>query len=248
MNAKALLLITAVLSCAWLPAYGQSTRERVTMLENNVARLERLLENNQVMQTQLLQRIQELQTENQALRNDIDKLQFDAEQGSDRQRQLYLDLDARLQALESRGGALPAAPDAGGAGEAPAVGDAEAYQAAFDLLKQGDYAEAKTAFAAFLATYADSPMRGNAQYWLAETHYVSTEFETALTEFQKVIRDYPTTRKVPDAWLKIGYCNYELKRWNDARVALRTVVTRYADSTAARLAEQRLTQMQNEGH
>ena len=90
-------------------------------------------------------------------------------------------------------------------------------------------------------------MRGNAQYWLGETYYVTKDFETALGNFQTVVTDYGTTRKVPDAWLKIGYCNYELQRWDAARTALNTVVTRYGDSTAAKLAEQRLEQMRKEG-
>lgn len=234
-----------------LPVAAQSTRDRLTTLESSVARLERLLQNNQAMQTDLLRRINELQAENQALRDDIDRLQFESTQSADRQRQLYLDLDQRIQAMEA--GGATSAPIAGAAsngnGQAvAAVGDEQSYQAAFDMLKAGQYPEAQAAFQAFLAAYPDSSMRGNAQYWLAETHYVTKEFEVALEQFRTVISEYPTTRKVPDAWLKLGYCNYELQRWDDARLALNTVVARYADSTAARLAEQRLAEMKQQGH
>jgi tol-pal system protein YbgF len=227
------------------PAAAQSTRDRLNTLESSVARLEHLLENNQGLQTRLLRRIQELQTENQSLRNDIDQLQFESRQNSDRQRQLYLDLDQRLQTLEARGEAVLSAADAPAAA---AVDDTAAYQAAFELLKQGRYDKAQAGFQSFLATFANSTMRGNAQYWLAETSYVTKAFETALTAFQKVIVDYPTSRKIPDAWLKIGYCNYELERWADARIALSTLVSRYGESTTARLAKQRLDEMQAAGH
>ncbi len=243
MNASRALVCIVTLTGLSVSAQAQSTRDRLTMLENNVAQLERLLENNQAMQTRLLQRIDELQAENRALRDDIDRLKFGEEQAGNRQRQLYMDLDQRLQALEGRGPAV----NAGDAPAAAAVDDAAAYQAAFDLLKQGAYSEANAAFTAFLATYPDSELRGNAQYWLAETLYVALDFAAALTGFQSVIRDYPTTRKVPDAWLKVGYCNYELERWGDARTALNTVVSRYPDSTAAKLAAQRLAQMRSEG-
>lgn len=232
-----------------LPVAAQSTRDRLATLESSVARLERLLQNNQAMQTDLLRRINELQAENQALRDDIDRLQFESTQSADRQRQLYLDLDQRIQAIEA--GGATSAPVAGvdGNGQAVvAVGDEQSYQAAFDMLKAGQYPQAQEAFQAFLAAYPDSSMRGNAQYWLAETHYVTKEFEVALGQFRTVISEYPTTRKVPDAWLKLGYCNYELQRWDDARLALNTVVARYADSTAARLAEQRLAEMKQQGH
>jgi tol-pal system protein YbgF len=230
-----------------MPVVAQSTRDRITTLETSVARLQRLLENNQGMQTDLLRRINELQSENQSLRDDIDRLQFDSTQNADRQRQLYLDLDQRIQAMEAGGGAAATVADAGG--QPGTVGsDEQSYQAAFELLKAGQYAEAQAAFGAFLSNYPDSAMRGNAQYWLAETYYVTKSFETAVGHFRTVINDYPTTRKVPDAWLKLGYCNFELQRWDDARLALNTVVARYADSTAARLAEQRLAEMQKLGH
>jgi len=231
-----------------LPAQAASTKERVTRLENQLERTERLLENNQQLQTDLLQRLQKLRSDNQALRDSLDQLSYDAKQAGERQRQLYLDLDSRLQALEA-GGASPveATSAEDPAAAAAPVSDAESYGAAFDQLKQAQYEDAKAQFTAFLNSYPDSDLRGNAQYWLAETYYVTQDFSRALQEFQKVIADYPTSRKIPDAWLKLGYCHYELRQWADARVALSTVTSRYADTTAARLAGQRLEQMRAEG-
>ena len=230
-----------------MPAAGQSTRQRITTLEEQVSSLERQLENNRVVQTDLLRKIQGLEAENQSLREDIDRLQFDTGQGADRQRQLYLDLDTRLQALESRGvSAVATEGGESGAVQAP-LSATDSYQAAFDLLKAGRFVEAQQAYLVFLTDYPGSDMRGNAQYWLAETYYVTREFTTALASFQKVITEYPTSRKLPDAWLKVGFCNYELKNDADARAALNTVVTRYSDSTAAKLANERLVQMRSEG-
>lgn len=244
------LALTLLLLGAATTAPAQSTKERVGLLEAQVVRLERLLENNQSLQTDLLRRLDAMQAENQALRDAVDQLQFESSQGGDRQRQLYLDLDSRLQALEGGGMNSGAAVGTGApaAAGAPPAGNPDAdYQAAFEQLKQAQYAEAQASFTQFLATYADSELRGNAQYWLAETYYVTKDYTRALTEFQKVIMDYPTSRKIPDAWLKLGYCNYELERWADAKVALSTVTSRYSDSTAARLAEQRLAQLRSAG-
>ena len=53
---------------------------------------------------------------------------------------------------------------------------------------------------------------------------------------------------MPDALLKIGYCNYELKRYDAARESLQAVVASYPETTAARLAGQRLDRMTSEGH
>lgn len=221
------------------------------MLEQQVARLERIVSNNDG-ETEMLRQIQQLQAENQELRNALETLQFETVQSSDRQRQLYIDLDQRLQALEA--GGLAAAGAVGSTGAIDAGGAAGGrsergdYQAAFDLLKEGRYAEAASGFTTFLATYPDSELRDNAQYWLAETFYVRQDFTTAVTAFQEVIASYPASRKIPDAWLKIGYCNYELKRWPEARQALSIVQSRFPETTAAKLAAQRLTLMNSEGH
>jgi len=235
------------------PAAAQSTKERLYLLEQKVGRLERLVANND-SETDMLRKIKELQDENQALRNEIETLQFETVSSADRQRQLYIDLDQRMQALEAGGaaGLAQAAGAAGGGAAAGATGmtgsDTADYQAAFELLKQGRYAEATAAFTAFLTTYTSSDLRDNAQYWLAETYYVTKDFPKSLAGFQTVINTYPASRKIPDAWLKIGYCNYELKQWSDAREALSIVASRYPETTAAKLATQRLTLMTSEGH
>ncbi|MDH3915919.1 MAG: tetratricopeptide repeat protein, partial [Chromatiales bacterium] len=58
---------------------------------------------------------------------------------------------------------------------------------------------------------------------------------------------YPQSRKLPDALLKVGYCQYELEQYPQARAALEQVVQAYPESTAARLSAQRLDRMKSEG-
>ena len=70
----------------------------------------------------------------------------------------------------------------------------------------------------------------------------------ALAAFQKVVSIYPRSQKVPDALLKIGYCDYELGYWDAARAALTRVTNEYPDTTAAHLAQRRMEQMTGEGH
>ncbi len=130
----------------------------------------------------------------------------------------------------------------------PGGSDRDNYQAAFELLKEQRYEPAALAFQQFLVSFPDSQLADNAQYWLAESYYVTDRFEDALQQFEIVINDYPRSRKVPDALLKVGYCNYELGRWDAARSALQTVQVDYSDTTAARLAEQRIQRMSEEGN
>ena len=53
---------------------------------------------------------------------------------------------------------------------------------------------------------------------------------------------------MPDAELKIGFIQYELKDWTRARAVLNQVVSSYPGTTVARLAEDRLRLMRIEGH
>jgi tol-pal system protein YbgF len=131
---------------------------------------------------------------------------------------------------------------------APQAGEKEAYQAAFDTLKEGRYKEAKVEFAAFLVKYPNSGFAGNAQYWLGEAHYVTRNFEQGIVEFDKVLNSFPGSNKVPDAMLKLGYTYYELKQYPQAKTILQELRTRFPDETAARLATKRLDRIRKEGH
>lgn len=123
-----------------------------------------------------------------------------------------------------------------------------AYQAAFDTLKEGRYRQAKTELKTFLERYPSSSYAGNAQYWLAEAHYVTREFDQGVVEFTKVLDNYPGSNKVPDAMLKLGYTFYELKQFPQAKQILTDLREKFPDETASRLAAKRLDRIRKEGH
>jgi tol-pal system protein YbgF len=220
-------------------------------LERRLMSVERILASGSLVDIAL--QVDNLQRQAAELQGRTETLEHQGEESGDRQRDLYQDLDRRIQALEQRlqglGGSVR---DAGALepGQLPVPGgsDRDNYQAAFELLKEQRYEPAAMAFKQFLASYPQSQLADNAQYWLAESYYVTDEFEEALRHFSVVIDSFPRSRKVPDALLKVGYANYELRRWDEARAALSRVPREHPDTTAARLAEQRLKRMSEEGH
>ena len=111
------------------------------------------------------------------------------------------------------------------------------------MISARKYVEAGAAFETFLVQFPTSPLADNAQYWLAETHYVRGQFAEALPEFRKVLEQYPQSAKLPDALLKVGYCQIELGDRDAARTSLQEVMRQFPDTTAARLASQRLTSL-----
>jgi len=213
--------------------------QRMTEMDGRLLRIERILSNQSLMEQS--QRLDSLLAEVRTLRGEIETLQHNQETLKTQQRELYADLDKRLQAVEGRG----AAPAVAGA---VSEDDAAAYKKAFDLLKDGKYAESSAAFTQFLSKYPQSSLIDNAHYWQGEGYYVGKDFTAALRSFRTVVEKYPDSRKLPDAWLKIGYCQYELKNWKESRDALNKVTQISADSQAGKLAEQRLTKLKAEGH
>ena len=238
--------------CALTPPAEDPVLLKLDSLERRMEALERVIANGSLVDLTL--QMDEMERRVAELQGRTEQLEYAGESSVERQRSLYADLDDRIQQLE---GSLQQAVSAvnvmdGGQlapGELPVPNgsDRDNYQAAFELLKEQRYEQAALAFEQFLVTYPQSELADNAQYWLAESHYVTDEFTEALAEFSVVINDHPRSRKVPDALLKMGYCNYELERWDEARTALQRVQTEFPDTTAARLAEQRLKRIADEG-
>lgn len=274
LRGSALFLILAVFASP-VAAERKKTGERLDSLESRVDRLDKVLESQALMDMSM--RIEELERELSTLRGENEQLNHELSTLKSRQRELYLDVDRRIQELEAgvsvtsppaqapAGQAAPptgsptAAPAAGvaapggvaAAKNAPATPSAEehsAYKEAFGLLKTGRYASAISAFRKFLNDYPQSGYAANAQYWLGEANYVSKDYKSAVTEFSKVLQQYPDSSKVPDASLKLGFTYYELEQWKQARETLTGVTKNFSGTTVARLADQRLKRMTREGH
>ncbi len=205
--------------------------------------------------TDLLQQLESLQTELRSLRGQVEVQTNEMERLKARQRDLLADIDRRVSELERRGVSAPApeapvAPESATpapAAQAESAQEQKDYDAAFSLMKQGNYERAAKGFRDFMAKHPQSALRDNAQYWLGEAYYVKRDFRKALAEFTKLMSDYPKSLKAADALLKTGYSHYELGEWAKARENLNQVVARYPGQPAAKSAEQRLAKMKKEG-
>jgi len=123
-----------------------------------------------------------------------------------------------------------------------------AYDRAFRALREQRYADAAEGFSSFLDQFPQSGYSPNALYWLAETYYVTRDFDTALRFFEQLRDRYPDSNKEGDALLKIGFSHFELREWTEARAALEQVRNDHSGTTLARLAESRLRDMRLAGH
>ncbi|MBU0726177.1 MAG: tol-pal system protein YbgF [Alphaproteobacteria bacterium] len=106
----------------------------------------------------------------------------------------------------------------------------EAYDVAFQTLVRQDFPTAEQQFRGFLTQHGNSPLAGNAQYWLAETHYVRGQYEQAAVAFAEGFEKYPKNAKAPDNLLKLGLSLSALKRKEDACLALGELGKQYPNA------------------
>ena len=94
----------------------------------------------------------------------------------------------------------------------------ELYRNAFQLVKDKKYKEAEDYFNAFLYLFPESNYSANAQYWLSESIYALGDYRNAMVNFARVVEKYPSSSKVADAKLKIGYCYYSIKKMEGSQI------------------------------
>lgn len=113
----------------------------------------------------------------------------------------------------------------------------EAYQKAFNLLRQLQYDPATVAFNRFIRKYPKGRYAHIAQYWLGEASYARRDFKQAIADYQLLIDHYPQSPKVAEAMLKLGYSRWELKAVIGAKTVLDQLISKYPNSAEAKQAQ-----------
>jgi tol-pal system protein YbgF len=246
------LAALALGGCDSTPVRADPTMVKLNDIDERLGRVEHVNEGL----LQLSQRLDAIEAQMRELRGELEEQQNSADTLRKQQRDLYADLDRRLTALQSGLKSAQGATDGGAAGPSGASGtpaadsggDQAAYARAFESLKATDYAGAIARFRDMLRTYPQSPLAGNAQYWLGEAYYVTHDYDNAAASFHAVGELYPQSPKVPDALLKLGLTQIDQNKPADARATLKQVVQRFPGTDAARLAASRLQNIAPDEH
>ncbi len=243
------------------PAMAQSTKSRLEGLEQRLGQLEEVMKGQALVE--MSQRVDQLERELRELRGEVDALVQANAALKKQQLDIAADLEPRLAAIEAReraaaeaAAAAQAAAPAGQGASTPVEGSAMEpgaaaadtggkspelrYGEAFDALKAGKYPEAIAGMQEFLTLHPNHPLADNAQYWLGQTYYVTRDYERAIAAFAAVGVRPTDLAKTPDALLKKGLSEIELKRPDAARATLADLVNRFPNSDAARTARERL--------
>ncbi|WP_443638192.1 tol-pal system protein YbgF [Candidatus Njordibacter sp. Uisw_058] len=124
------------------------------------------------------------------------------------------------------------------AGQAPNDPEAAkiAYKAAYALIRKRQFDASIVALLAFVKTFPQSDLVGNAYYWLGEVYMVQGDASLAVVSFENVISKFPQHRKIPDALYKAGVAYQNTGNVDKANQLLQRVLAEYPESSAARLA------------
>jgi tol-pal system protein YbgF len=228
------LAVLLLAGCATTPE-EDPVQTRLDDLDARVGRIDRIVSNNSLVQ--LSAQLEAQQRELRELRGRIEELQNDNAKLRQEQRNLYADLERRLTELRSTQAVAPSA-SAGNPADEQAL-----YDRALEALRNRDYAAAVDGLRRLAAAYPDGALADNTQYWLGEAYYVTREYDHAAAAFQRVLENWPSSRKAPDALLKLAYTQIEQGKRDVGRANLQQVVDRYPGTDAARLASERLARM-----
>ncbi|MFZ3073134.1 MAG: tol-pal system protein YbgF [Thermodesulfobacteriota bacterium] len=99
--------------------------------------------------------------------------------------------------------------------------------------KEKDYEKGLEGFSRFLSLYPKHELADNAQYWIGEIYYAKKEWEQAIVEFNKAVKQHPGGDKVPSALLKQAYAFEKLGSKAEAEVVFNMLIEKYPKSEEA---------------
>ncbi|MCG1055455.1 tol-pal system protein YbgF [Mycetohabitans sp. B5] len=205
-------------------------RAKADSLSNQMSAAQRTILDQSNRLDQLNQQVATLRGQNEDLANQVAALQK-------QQRDYYIDLDARLKKFEPQQQTID-----GVQGEVQ-PGEADAFNAALQLFKNGDFKGATSGFKAFVSKYLNSPYQPTAQYWLGNALYAQRDYKASTTVLQGVVTKYPTHPRAPEALLAIANNQLEQGQKAAAKRTLGQVLAQYSGSNAAQAAQSRLAQI-----
>ena len=223
-------------------------------LEQRIVVLERIVKSRTEMQHRLQTQLDNMQMEVDQLRGAVEVNTNELQKVLERQRELYLEIDKRVEALKQsgalQGSAMPSAgvdsgsvssPTASTPTQAPQAGEDEAYENAVNLiLKSREYDKAIPEFQAFIERFPDSSYAPNAHYWLGQLLFNKQQWQDAAAQFEVVATKFADSAKRPDALLKLGVIAEKVGNQARAKALFEEVINTYPDSSARKLAEARL--------
>ena len=138
---------------------------------------------------------------------------------------------------------MAALPASAGAGRPRAHRPTLSIPTVLRDITSGKYDLARQEFQDYLKYYGDTDLASNAQFYLGEIAYSQRNYDQAVTEYDRVLTNYPKSFKLAPARLKKGMALIELGQKNTGVRELREVVKRYPGTEEERRARAKLKEL-----
>jgi TolA-binding protein len=201
---------------------------------------------------ELLLQIEQLRQETQALRGLMEELSNQLRTMQDDEKSRYLDLDRRLGELiriqrEAVQSAAAPAPIASADGaevisrpEPTRVPAQEAYNLAFQMIRERQFEESLAAMAEFISRYPDSALIHDARFWRGQVYDVLADDANAIKEYEGLLADKPDYRRLPQVQIKLGKLYLKTGQTAAGQQLLNALISADPDSVEAGLARREL--------
>ncbi|XQW86304.1 tol-pal system protein YbgF [Thalassotalea piscium] len=218
-------------------SHSQSISERLTELE-------RKLDTRNRAQVNVQRQLDDLQNEVNELRGITELHTHQLSQILERQRELYQELDRRVSQALQPSNSVPAtlATTKDNSDYSSNLTENDAYDRAVNLvLKDKNYDQAIPEFKAFNQRFPNSSYAANAHYWLGQLLFNKGELAQAKAEFEIVVNQFSDSTKRSDALLKLGMVEQKQNNSANAAKLYQQLMAEYPNSSAAKLAQPRLS-------
>ena len=200
----------------------------------------------------LLEQNAELQEQIRQLEGQIEELRHHFERMRQGERQRYLDLDRRINAIvdgkvggERGESSSNDGPSSERDPQAQADAEAEAYHQARELLSNRDFDGAVAAFEQYLADCPNGDNRRFANFGVGRIHSSKSEPDTsaAISHLQTVVDDFPDHAQAPASLYSLAVIQARSGDAQSAQDNLRLLLDRYPDSSEREHARTFLDQL-----
>lgn len=204
---------------------------------------------------ELLLQIEQLRQETQSLRGLLEELgnQLRTMQSDEKSR--YLDLDRRLgeliqiqrDAVSAQSGdptgsrTLPMQPDGiATPNQPPQLSAQEAYNLAFQMIRERQFEESLDAMAAFILQYPESELIHDARFWRGQVYDVLADDMKAIQEYEGLLAVKPDYRRLSQVQIKLGKLYLKTGRIEEGQRLLNALIAADPESVEAGLARREL--------
>lgn len=152
-------------------------------------------------------------------------------------------LDAKFSATAPSASTSSSGAPGPGASTAPPPSADTLYSNGLRDITSGKYDLARQEFQDYLRYYPETDLASNAQFYLGEISYAQKNYGQSVTEYDKVLQNYPKSFKLAPARFKKGMALLEVGQKTAAIRELREVVRRYPGTDEEKRARARLREL-----